>query len=266
MERIFPGDTYETPADTPRFLGDRLACGTSLYFNLLFGRLVVRNARLARRGLYPDEAWVRSSLHSLRDLEGCGARFHIQGLDNFRHVEPPVLFISNHMSILETFVFPCLIQPDLHLTFVVKDTLVNHPFFGPVMRSRDPVIVRRRNPREDLEAVLKGGAERLRRGISLVVFPQATRSAWFDPASFNTLGLKLAKRADVPFVPVAIKTDFWANGRLLKDLGPLRRERPVHIRFGLPERVRGNGSEQHQEMVRFIEQQLAEWGHRPSRE
>jgi 1-acyl-sn-glycerol-3-phosphate acyltransferase len=225
---------------------------------------VVVSARRARRGLYGDEGWVQSSLRSMRDLEGCGARFRIEGLDNFRHVTPPVVFISNHMSILETFVLPCVIQPDLHVTFVVKDTLVRHPFFGPVMRSRDPVVVGRKRAREDLETVLKGGAQKLAAGISMVVFPQATRSAAFDPGAFNTLGIKLAKRARVPFIPVALKTDFWSNGRFLKDLGPLRRSQPVRFRFGKVDHVHGNGNEQHQEIVRYIEGCLSEWGHDPA--
>lgn len=37
----------------------------------------------------------------------------------------PVVFVSNHMSTLETFVFPCIIAPVMKVTFVVKDSLVN---------------------------------------------------------------------------------------------------------------------------------------------
>jgi len=32
------------------------------------------------------------------------------------------VFIGNHMSILETFVLPCLIQPHRDVTFVVKES------------------------------------------------------------------------------------------------------------------------------------------------
>jgi 1-acyl-sn-glycerol-3-phosphate acyltransferase len=256
---FLPGDSYDTPADRRRLLGDRLALGTRWYFTYLFARLVVTSAQRARRGQYDDEAWIRSSYRSLRDLEGCGARFHIRGMEHVRRAKPPAVFIANHMSILETFVLPCLVCPFMPVTFVVKDSLVKHPFFGPVMRSRDPVVVRRRNPREDLEAVLKGGAERLNRGVSMIVFPQATRSEAFSREDFNTLGVKLARRVGAPIVPVALKTDFWANGRWLKDFGPLHRGRPVQMVFGEAMPVSGNGAQQHEAIVRFIEAQMTRW-------
>ena len=60
----------------------------------------------------------------------------------------------------------------------------------------------------------------------------------------QALGLKLARRAKVPFLPVALKSDFWANGRVLKEFGPLRRERPVHMLFSEAQAVRGTGAEQ----------------------
>jgi 1-acyl-sn-glycerol-3-phosphate acyltransferase len=260
MDALVAGDSYETPEKTRRLLGDRLAFGTRWYFTYLFARLVLDGRREAIRGGYDDAAWVRSSRRAMRDLEGCGARFHIRGLDNIRRAGRPVVFVGNHMSTLEAFVLPCLIAPIMPVTFVVKESLVKHSIFGPVMRSRDPVVVGRTNPREDLEAVLAGGAERLARGISMIVFPQATRGEVFDRAQFNSLGVKLARRARVRVVPMALKTDFWGNGKLLKDVGPLRRDRAVHMLFDAARAVEGNGAALHEEIVRFIEEHLAAWG------
>jgi len=128
------------------------------------------------------------------------------------------------------------------------------------MRSRDPIVVGRTNARDDLKAVLDGGAERLARGVSIVVFPQTTRTPIFDPAEFNTIGVKLAKRAGVPVVPVALKTDAWGNGRLIKDVGRIDPSRPAHFAFGAPLRISGRGSEEHEEIVRHISDHLAAWG------
>jgi len=87
------------------------------------------------------------------------------------------------MSILETFVLPCLIQPHRDVTFVVKESLITYPLFGQVMRSRQPVVVGRDNPREDLKTVLEEGQKRLEANISIIIFPQTTRSVEFDPKS-----------------------------------------------------------------------------------
>ena len=96
---------------------------------------------------------------------------------------------------------PGIIRPHRAVTFVMKKSLVTLPFFGAVMRSRDPIVVGRTNPREDLTAVLEGGVERLKKGISIIVFPQSTRTPDFDPQHFNTIGVKLARKAGVPVVP-----------------------------------------------------------------
>jgi 1-acyl-sn-glycerol-3-phosphate acyltransferase len=163
------------------------------------------------------------------------------------------------MSTLETMVLPCIIQPLKETTFIVKESLLTMPVFGHVMRSRDPVVVGRVNAREDLKTVLDEGGKRLRAGRSIVVFPQSTRSVVFDPAEFNSLGIKLASRAGVPVVPLALKTDAWGNGRHVKEFGPLDISKKVHFAFGEPIRVGGRGTEEHEKVIRFIQERLQEW-------
>jgi 1-acyl-sn-glycerol-3-phosphate acyltransferase len=121
------------------------------------------------------------------------------------------------------------------------------------------VVVERANPREDFKVVMEEGARRLQQGISIVVFPQTTRTTTFDPAHFNTIGVKLAKRAEVPVIPVALRTDAWGNGRWLKDFGPIDPGRTVHFAFGPPLAVQGSGQETQAAIVDFIEKKLGEW-------
>jgi 1-acyl-sn-glycerol-3-phosphate acyltransferase len=214
----------------------------------------------AKRGRYDDEAWKASSLTTVRALERAGVRFDISGLEHVAAVDGPCVFIGNHMSTLETFVLPVILLPFKKITFVVKQSLMDYPVFGHVMRSRDPIAVGRTNPREDLKAVLEGGAARLGNGISLVIFPQTTRMPAFDPKEFNTIGVKLAKRADVPVVPFALKTDAWGNGRLVKDFGRIDPTRTIRFAFGAPLRVTQQGAAEHQEIIRFIASNLKAWG------
>jgi len=164
------------------------------------------------------------------------------------------------MSTLETMVFPGIIAPFREVTFVVKDSLVKHPFFGAVMRSRNPIVVSRENSREDLMIVINKGMELLAKGISVVIFPQSTRNTEFHTSEFNSLGVKLAGRAGVPVVPVAIKTDFWENGGIFKDLGPISRNKPVYIEFSNPMKITGNGKDENQKIIDFISAKLKSWG------
>ena len=231
-----------------------------LCFYSLAGPIVWRASRLAIHGRYDDAAWSRSSLGILRALEAAGVRLEITGVDHFRTLEGPCVFIGNHMSTLETFVLPTVICASKRVTFVVKRELTKYPVFGHVMRARDPVVVGRSNPRDDLRAVLDGGTERLRAGISIVVFPQTTRTPIFDPAAFNSIGVKLAKKAQVPVVPVALRTDAWGNGRIVKDIGRIDPATAVHIEFGKPLRVQGTGAAEHQRVLDYIRERLRAWG------
>lgn len=221
--------------------------------------IVLRAGARAKWGTYDTTAWCKSSLEVLRALERIGIKVEITGIDHFRELKGPCVFLSNHMSTLETFVLPVIIASMKPVTFVVKEALVDTPVFKYVMRSRDPVTVGRANPREDLKAVLKGGTERLNAGISIIIFPQTTRFLDFDPTTFNTIGIKLAKKAGVPVVPIALKTDAWGNGKYLKDLGTMDPSVPVHFAFGKPLWIKDRGTEEHNKVLEFISSKLKEW-------
>lgn len=221
--------------------------------------IVWRASILAKRGLYKTPEWCKSSLDTLRALEQVGVNIEITGTGFFRALDGPCVFIGNHMGTLETFVLPTIISQFKDATFVVKQNLIEYPVFKYVMRSRDPITVGRSNPRGDLKAVLEGGAERLKAGRSIIIFPQTTRTPVFDPESFNTIGIKLAKKAGVPVVPIALKTDAWGNGKYLKDYGRIVPSKPVHFAFGKPLVIKDRGAEEHQAVVAFITEKLKEW-------
>jgi len=260
LEPFFPGNSYDTPDDKRRLLLDRVFMNTRWYFVGGHVGEIIRTRSIALKGLYDKKVWAESSYRIFKLIEDIGGRFHVRGLDNLRSCRAPLVIISNHMSTLETFVFPCIIAPFLEVTFVVKDNLVRHPLFGPIMRSRDPIVVKRENSREDFQTVMARGKELLAGGTSIIIFPQSTRSAEFIPEEFNSLGIKLAKAAGVQVMPVAVKTDFWGNGRYLKDLGVINRSKPIHIVFGQPFSIQGTGKDEHKQVIDFIISHLREWG------
>lgn len=260
----FSSYSYDTPSGKKFTLCERLKLNNLLYFIYKYAIIVFRTRKQARRGLYDDKAWADSSYYIFRFIEKAGGIFHLSGMENIAKSPEPVVFICNHMSTLETMILPGLISPHRRVTFVVKESLVKHPLFGDVMKSRNPIIVGRTDPRKDLEAVMNGGMELLSKGISLVIFPQSTRSVVFRPEDFNSLGVKLAKKAGVKVVPVALKTDFWGNGRLIREVGPIDRNKPIFIRFGEPISISGTGKEENQMIIDFIISSLEEWNNASS--
>jgi 1-acyl-sn-glycerol-3-phosphate acyltransferase len=257
----FNTDNYHTPEKSSYSLLDRLRLDNRLYFTLKYANVVLRTRKEAIRKVYDTKAWTDSSLEILRFIEKTGGVFHITDMQNITKSDGPVLFIGNHMSTLETMILPCIIGTQKELTFVVKESLVKHPLFGDVMKSRNPIVVGRTDPRKDLDAVMTGGMELLKKGISIVIFPQSTRSVEFKPEEFNSLGVKLAKKAGVDVVPVALKTDFWGNGKIIKELGPIDRHKHIFFKFGEPMKITGNGKEENQRIIDFIQSSLKEWSH-----
>lgn len=221
---------------------------------------VYRSSIKAKRGQYDDQEWSESSHRVLDSLESVGVKIDISGRDHIRSLDTPCVFVGNHMSMLETIILPCVIRPIRPVTFVVKQSLMEYPVFRHIVGSRNPIAVSRDNPREDLKSVMQGGIERLSKGTSIVVFPQTTRANHFDPTTFNSIGIKLALRAKVPVVPIALVTDAWGNGKLVKDLGPIRADKTVRFAFGPPLQIEDRGTKQHQDVVDFIQGKLSDWG------
>ncbi len=258
MKPYFTGDKYETSGNQRSFL-DKLFLNTRFYFVYGYGKEVLKGRSLAIKNKYDTEAWATSSFNTLKCIEKSGGKIFLEGLENINKTEGPVVFVSNHMSTLETFVFPCIIAPLKPVTYVVKESLISHPLFGDVMKSRNPIVVSRKNSRQDLLNVISQGKEILKGGTSIILFPEGTRQVEFDPEKFNSLGIKLAKEAGVPVIPIAIKTDFWGNGKLIKDIGPVYRKEPVCITFGEPVNITGNGKAEHKRIVEFISQKIEDF-------
>lgn len=245
---------YRTLSPSPRAF-------PSLRFYARLAGILYRAGKKANHGVYSADDWVFSSEEVGRALESVGADIRIDGFEHVRGLDGPCVFVANHMSTMETFFLPCVIQPARDVTFVVKDSLLKYPCLGPVLRSREPLVVGRANPREDLAVVLDGGRRHLDAGRSVIIFPQGTRSPSVDEAQFSSLGVKLARKAGVPVLPVALKTDAWGTGSFIKDIGFIRPQLPIRFLFGAPLPVTGNGKEEHAAVVRFIQKTFDDWAH-----
>ena len=230
-----------------------------LTFYSRFLAITFKASAKAKQNRYDDVEWCQSSFDVLRSLESVGVCVEITGIKFVEQLKTPCVVIANHMSVLETFVLPVIVQPFRKVTFVVKESLLDYPMFRHVMRSRDPIAVSRTNPRQDLKAVLGGGMDRLKRGISIIVFPQTTRTHSIDRTQFNTIGVKLAKRANAPIVPLALLTDAWGNGKYLNDFGKIDSSKKVYFAFGEPMWVQGRGNDEHEAIINFISGKLQEW-------
>ena len=215
-----------------------LPCGIRSWW-LFFVSGLAREIRLglgaAHRDRFGYKEFSATAYGMVRAAESTGAKVTFEGFDTLKPLQgKPFVAVANHMSLVETMLLPAALLTFNNLTLVAKTSLSKYPGFGKLLRAIHPILLDRVNPREDLVAVLQQGTKLLKNGTSILLFPQGKRAEVFDPRKFNSLGAKLAKRAGVPLVPFACKTDFARLGRIkaLKDLGPIDPSRPIKFSAG----------------------------------
>lgn len=118
-------------------------------------------------------------------------------LDNNRNY----IFISNHASYFDIPVLMKAIPNNVR--FIYKDSLTKIPILGWGMYLGGYLPISRDNVRDAMKS-LKEAAKKVLKGISVVIFPEGTRSYDGKPGEFKRGMFVLADEAKVPLVPVAI--------------------------------------------------------------
>lgn len=211
-------------------------------------------------GLFNYEAWAEICMSTLHVCEKVGGVMTFEGFERRSAYSGPVVYVSNHMSTLETMVFPPTLLAFGRIAIILKKSLLDLPLAGGALRALDSIPVNRKNAREDLMTVLEQGSIRLAGGSSVLLFPQGTRQSVFEARRFNSLGAKLAERAEVPLVPIAVQTDFLHNGKWVKDFGMVDPARPLRFACGPVLMPELGAKKTHEQSVAFIEGKLREWG------
>ena len=238
----------------------RISAINSVRYAFTIVRIVVRCAHKHLFRKFDNEEWARTCMASVSFAERLGGVMTFEGFERRAAYQGPVVYVSNHMSTMETMVFPTTLLSFGPLAIILKKSLADIPLVGASAKHIGCIPISRTNAREDLKTVLEVGAQRLAEGHSVLIFPQGTRQAVFDGKKFNSLGSKLAERAGVPVVPLAVKTDFLKTGRWVKDFGEVDPNKPIRFACGpvLPASLGARAT--HEQSVAFIESKLTEWG------
>ncbi len=132
-------------------------------------------------------------------LGGVAIRVHgLDRLDRRQHY----LFVVNHQSNVD---IPVLVQslPGFQLRWIAKKELLWVPLFGWAMWAGKHIAVNRADS-AGAWGSLKKAAKRMANGISVVVFPEGTRSIDGRLLPFKRGGFLLAAKTGAPIVPVTI--------------------------------------------------------------
>lgn len=141
---------------------------------------------------------------SLGLLKKAHVNVAVEGIENIPENEP-VLFVSNHQG---NFDIPILIgYIPKYKGFIAKAELEKIPIIATWMRHLQCVFMDRSNPRQSVKAIIEG-ANLLKSGHAMVVFPEGTRSVDGKMGDFKAGALKLATRAKVNIIPVTISGSY----------------------------------------------------------
>lgn len=159
-------------------------------------------------------------------LRIAGVKIEVSGLDNIP--DEACLYVGNHNSYFDILVTETVIPSGTG--FVSKDSLQKIPGLSSWMNLIHCLFLNRTDVREGLKMILTG-ADYLKEGYSMFIFPEGTRSRDGHIGEFKGGSLKMAQKAGAPIVPVAIS----GSSKIFEKNEGLR-VTPGHVKvsFGTP--------------------------------
>ena len=169
-----------------------------VFVTAVFSIAVVFASLLDSKGVNPHKIagmWARSILFGSR-IKVC-----VRGLSNI-DFSRSYIFMSNHQSLFDIPVILGYIP--VQFRWLAKHELFQIPLFGIAMQRAGYISINRTNRRSAFKS-LKIAARIIRSGVSVVIFPEGTRSSDGHILPFKKGGFVLAIESRVPIVPVIIQ-------------------------------------------------------------
>jgi 1-acyl-sn-glycerol-3-phosphate acyltransferase len=119
------------------------------------------------------------------------------------HIDPtaPYVYMANHQSMFD--ILTLLGYLPVQFRWLAKKELFKIPIFGYSMARVGYISIDRSNRRSAIES-LNRAAKKIADGVSVVIFPEGTRSADGNLRAFKKGGFYLAIDSRQPIVPVVI--------------------------------------------------------------
>lgn len=213
------------PGPSPLAIGFRTVVGNAVLFvaTIVFGTLGMVFGLVPPRGTV---TWWCARAWSRILLAAAGLRVDVE------HAVPldratAYVFMANHQSMFD---IPVLISTLPGQTrFLAKSSLFRIPIFGWALWAGGFVPVER-GDRSRARVTMAAASDRLRRGNSLLIFPEETRSRDGRLLPFKSGGFLLAAQAGVAVVPVGISGTLDVQPKGSAIIRPTR----VTVRYGEP--------------------------------
>jgi len=189
-----------------------------------------------------------NSIHSIGALWSrillflSGVTVEIKGAENLFQDSPQIL-ASNHRGAFDILALQGFIP--IQFRWVAKKSLFKIPIIGWSMSLAGYVSIDREKAGSAYKSIERA-AEKVKKGASVLIFPEGTRSSAGSLLPFKRGGFLLAIKSGVPIVPVSIR----GTENLMKKESILIRPGAVKVVIGKPIPVSGADEKLLMEMVR----------------
>jgi len=154
----------------------------------------------------------------------CFVRVKVTGLEYLKPKQS-YIFSLNHQSIFDIFVVYGWL-PDI-FKWIMKIELRKIPFVGIACESAGHIFIDRRNPIAAKRSIEKAEMQ-LKNGVSLVAFPEGTRTYTGEMGKFKREAFHIASDLLLPIVPVTLRGSFERLHRNTIQVTPGTIEMQIH--------------------------------------
>ena len=201
-----------------------LGLGYIAYTLMTIRKYKIKIERLRREGRHEEEREAIAEVcHLWTDKLVRHFRTNIEVINPQNLPEKgPVVYVSNHQSYADILALLHVIK---HQTgFIAKDELAGIPVFSKWIKRIGSLFILRGDVRESLKTISEG-ADMIKDGYSLVIFPEGTRSRGGAIAEFKPGSLKLATKAKATIVPLSIDGSY----RMYEETGSINKDVTIRI-------------------------------------
>ena len=159
-------------------------------------------------------------------LKITGADITVKGHENVP-ADTAVLYIGNHRSFFD-ILLTYVLCPDV-TGYVAKKEMESIPLLSIWMRYLHCLFLDRKNIKEGMKTILLA-IEEMKKGISICIFPEGTRSKDGNMIPFKEGSMKMAEKTGCPIIPMAITN----SAEIFEDHIPFIHRCHVILEYGEP--------------------------------
>lgn len=182
---------------------------------------------------------------SQKMMDSAGATMVVKGKENLPK-KGPVVYMATHKGLFDSPVMALVVENDSPI-FIGKDETKKMPVIGKWFDATGSIYLARDDMKQSLQAILKG-IDELKNGQSIVIFPEGSRMKGKEMGTFKAGSFKLATKANVPIVPIAIQN----THKILEEKGKIQKT-TVYVNIGKPVDVASLTLEEKKKLPQTVE-------------